>query len=63
MFKERKTGGKAGKNEAQKMIWNITAFSTVNFSDHTHTITVRVLMTSDMEKLVGKQSLPNEIAA
>jgi len=61
MFKERKTGGKAGKNEA-KMICNITAFSTVSFSDHTHTITVRVLMTSDMEKLVGKQSLPNEIA-
>lgn len=61
MVKERKTGGKAGKNEdAKKMIWNITAFSTVTFSDHTHSITVRLLMTSELEKLGGKQSLPNE---
>jgi hypothetical protein len=40
-FEEMKTGGKAGKNEeAKKTIWNITAFRTVSFSDHTHTITV-----------------------
>jgi hypothetical protein len=59
-----KKGGKAGKNEeAKKTIWNITAFSTVSVSDHTHTITGRLLMTSELEKLGGKQSLPNESTA